>query len=164
MPLQPNYKLYTAAYSCFTRGIKGPRAEIGQMCHHMVVDLLERAGLVTLTQAKKVKNHGGSGMTMARNLLAREFKDMPLDGTALARAVNMQSVILCLYSPGQKPAHSLVTMGYGKVAGYNNLGSAGAAGGLNFNVFDWNHVLMAQNHYTVWGASPQFVANRINAA
>lgn len=164
MPLQPNYKLYYAAYSCFAGGIASPRAEIGQMCHDMVVDLLERAGLVTLAQATNVRNYGGSSMAMAGNFLAREFLDMPLDGAALTRAVNMQSVILCLYTPAQKPAHSLVTMGYGKVAGYNNLGSAGAAGGLNFNVFDWNHVLMAQNHYSVWGASPEFVATRIRAA
>jgi hypothetical protein len=164
VPLVPNYKLYYAAYSCYAGGIKSPRAQVGQMCHDMVVDLLERAGLVTLAQATAVRNHGGSSMTMARHFLAREFLDMPLDGAALTAAVNMQSVILCLYTPAQKPAHSLVTMGNGKVAGYNNLGSAGAAGGLDFNIFDWNNVQVVQNRYSVWGASPGFVAARIGDA
>jgi hypothetical protein len=164
MPLQPNYKLYYAAYSCFAGGITGPRPAIGQMCHDMVVDLLERAGLVTLAEAQNVRNYGGNSMTMARTFLAREFMDMPLDGAALTQAVNMQSVILCLYTPAQKPAHSLVTMGNGKVAGFNNLGSAGAAGGLNFNIFGWNHVRLVQNHYSVWAASPGFVAARIRDA
>jgi hypothetical protein len=133
------------------------------MCHDMVVDLLERAKLITMAQATNIRNYGGSSMTMARHFLAREYMDMPLDGDELTRAINMQSVILCLYTPAQKPAHSLVTMGYGKVAGYNNLGSAGAAGGLNFNVFGWEHVLVQQNQYTVWAASPEFVARRIRS-
>lgn len=164
MPLQPSRQLYDAACNCYWHRVTGPRPAIGQMCHDMVVDLLERAGLISLAEATNVRNHGGSSMTMARHFLAREYMDMPLDGAALTQALNMRSVILCLYTPAQKPAHSLVTMGNNSVAGYNNLGSAGAAGGLNFNVFSWNHVLVVQNHYTVWGASPDFVAARIRAA
>ena len=165
MPLTPHYQLYIAAYNALTQGVTEPRGEVGQMCHHMVFDLLERAGLVSMERISALSRTFTSE-ELARRFLAREFMDVQLDGAQLVEAVNSQSVILCLYkpAPGQHPAHSLVSMGYDNVAGFNNTGSTGLAGGLNqnlhhFSKFPWHYINM--DHVTVWGASPGAVAERI---
>ena len=169
MNLIPSYKLYSAAWSTFSKGIKKPRPEIGQMCHHMVLDLLERAGLVKMERVKgKFINVNDFQTLFQREDINKE----KLTGIELTEAVNSQGLILFIDVPdlalGQHPAHSLVTMGNGEVAGYNNVGS------LDPKQFDMFKNIIPDNNFrqfplsclslknkTMYGVSPQEFAQKI---
>ncbi|MBN2244073.1 MAG: hypothetical protein JW793_15415 [Acidobacteria bacterium] len=169
MNLIPSYKLYTAAWGAIAKGVKEPRREIGQMCHHMVLDLLERAGLVKMD---RVKGRFQDGQLYQTFFQRDDIDKEELSGTELTEAVNSRSLILFIDSPtpGQHPAHTLITMGDYEVAGYNNVGSINDPmvvdfiSGLNvFTLSKFPWFCVSQKNKTVYGVSPEIFAQRISA-
>jgi hypothetical protein len=153
-----NAKLLAAAQKALKDGVEGPRNKIGMMCHHMVLDLLERAKLVKMKEARG----GGytSGQAMAADLWARS-DDPEFSGDALKNAIkNERGSIIALSNPAQSPAHSVVALGDGKVAGFNNVGSTDYKAGLKYC---WFYFSQFKAGYTYKIVDAKTAADRLKA-
>jgi len=153
-------QLYEATAKAIKDRVEGPRPGLGMTCHHMITDLLERAGLINLEEAKRAKSAGES-YQMAQRFWAMD-NDPAQDGGILdATMKNNKGMILALCQPGQGPAHSVVTLGNRMVAGYNNVSSTKGQAGLNLCWFYFTHFVMDNVTYRV--VDPQTAADRIKA-